>query len=161
MQLFNLLAAATLAAATADFQVKMQFHYNATYDIKTGFYSPRQDSICLDSLPSYNTKRDWNSHEFSYPWPYVGGYGPIKESDSASCFNCYKIRYGEKSILFRAINSAKDGVDLGRLLFEELSGGKIGELKHINATLSIVDSQDCILREQLRNHRLPGILSEE
>ncbi|UKZ65790.1 uncharacterized protein TrAtP1_006982 [Trichoderma atroviride] len=99
MQLFNLLAAATLAAAT-DFQVKMQVHYNATYDNKVGHNSPLQDSICQHSPVGQHTKRNFFYHEYSYPWPYVGGYALIKKGDNASCFNCYKLQYGGKSIFF-------------------------------------------------------------
>jgi hypothetical protein len=79
-----------------------------------------------------------------FPWPYVGGYAPIKKDDSASCFNCYQLRYGENSVYFQAIDKAKDGVDLGSLLFEKLSGGKVAELKHINATIESVESNECM-----------------
>lgn len=135
----------------------MQVHYNATYDNKVGIYSSRTNSLCLNTLGQHHTKRDAYYHEHYYPWPYVGGYAPIKEGDSNSCFNCYKIEYGGKSILFRAINSAKDGVDLGIDLFEELSGGKAAQVKHFNATLSMLDDDlPCLLSEQLGNNPLPG-----
>ncbi|KAM0453394.1 hypothetical protein ACHAPV_006176 [Trichoderma viride] len=164
MQLFNFLAAATLAAATTDFEMKMQVHYNATYDTKTGIDSPQTDSICqrpstFVALSIEFPHNVQDKHEFSYPWPYVGGYAPIKEGDFNSCFNCYRLQYGEKSIYFRAINSAKDGVELGRLLFEELSGGKVAELKHINATISMPDDGElCNMKQQLASNPFREIL---
>ncbi|PNP43256.1 hypothetical protein TGAMA5MH_04713 [Trichoderma gamsii] len=163
MQLVNLLAAATLAEATTDFQVKTHIYYNTTYDTKSGYDSPRTGSICLspstaDRLGIKFPTDPYNYHEIIYPHPYVGGYAPIKEDDFNSCFNCYRAQYGGRSIYFRAINTAKDGVDLGRLLFEKLSGGNAAELKRIDAMLSMVDSEFCNLGEQLLNNRLPGVL---
>ncbi|EHK39536.1 hypothetical protein TRIATDRAFT_48483 [Trichoderma atroviride IMI 206040] len=136
----------------------VQVHYNATYDNKVGHNSPLQDSICQHNPVGQHTKRNFFYHEYSYPWPYVGGYALIKKGDNASCFNCYKLQYGGKSIFFRAINSAKDGVDLGKPLFEELSGGTVGESEHISASLSMVDSDSCLLTMQLTNNLLPDIL---
>ncbi|KAM0523900.1 hypothetical protein ACHAPE_001153 [Trichoderma viride] len=161
MQLFHLLAAATLAAATADYQVKMQVHYNATYDIKVGPESPRTGSICLDPSTFDRLGMEYPAEEYYfyldyYPYPYVGGYAPIKADDYYSCLNCYQLHYGGKSAYFRAINTAKDGVDLGKKLFEELSGGKAAELKHFNATLGMVDNSFCLLSEQLLNDPLHG-----
>lgn len=145
----------------------VQVHYNATYDTKTGIDSPRTGSICLDPstikslavmFPLFPPNEP-NYHEYLYPWPYVGGYAPIKEGDFNSCFNCYRLQYGEKSIYFRAINSAKDGVELGRLLFEELSGGKVAELKHINATISMPDDGElCNMKQQLASNPFREIL---
>lgn len=48
-------------------------------------------------------------------------------------------------------------MDLGIDLFEELSGGKAAEVKHFNATLSMLDERtSCNLDEQLANNYLPG-----
>ncbi len=67
-----------------------------------------------------------------HTWPYICGSFSIKKDGSgtgcASCWNLTNLRTG-KSIVFTAIDSTRSGFKLGKKVFTEFDGGKLGSGK--------------------------------
>jgi hypothetical protein len=122
-------------------------HHNPKYDNKD-----QVKSFCQRRVNPVGILTQDDYYEYIFPFPYLGAYSSVKETDARTCLGCFQLQHNGKRVYFQAMDTTNGDVELGKLLFDKLSGGNAAGLKSINATIVQVDGKHCRLSEQQKNN---------
>ena len=141
MKFFATICAFGAAASAAASSVSVS--YDTVYDNAAGSMST---VACSDGSNGLITKYGYKTFDAVPGYPNIGGSSTIPSWNAATCGQCFKVTYKDKSIFVTALDTSPTGLNLSKAAMNKLTNNQATQLGRVTANMKKVDVSKCGLR---------------